>query len=104
MMRNPPTADLFGLAGDFLSPLRPHFDINTSISLTSRFVIKSSRCMCVLQARMLMVEENLMKTIIRTFVDHLRHRDLHGRFQFDRYTAQQAFKFGRVQSLIGDLK
>uniref|UniRef100_A0A3Q4AZ78 E3 ubiquitin-protein ligase n=1 Tax=Mola mola TaxID=94237 RepID=A0A3Q4AZ78_MOLML len=55
-------------------------------------------------ARMLMVEENLMKTIIRTFVDHLRHRDLHGRFQFDRYTAQQAFKFGRVQSLIGDLK
>lgn len=57
-----------------------------------------------LQARMLMVEENLMTTIIRTFVDHLRHRDVHGRFQFDRYTAQQAFKFGRVQSLIGDLK
>uniref|UniRef100_A0A671Y199 E3 ubiquitin-protein ligase n=1 Tax=Sparus aurata TaxID=8175 RepID=A0A671Y199_SPAAU len=55
-------------------------------------------------ARMLMVEENLMKTIIKTFVDHLRHRDLQGRFQFDRYTAQQAFKFGRVQSLIGDLK
>ncbi|XP_011482545.1 E3 ubiquitin-protein ligase UBR2 isoform X1 [Oryzias latipes] len=55
-------------------------------------------------ARMLMVEENLMTTIIRTFVDHLRHRDVHGRFQFDRYTAQQAFKFGRVQSLIGDLK
>uniref|UniRef100_A0A3B3CH11 E3 ubiquitin-protein ligase n=1 Tax=Oryzias melastigma TaxID=30732 RepID=A0A3B3CH11_ORYME len=54
--------------------------------------------------RMLMVEENLMTTIIRTFVDHLRHRDVHGRFQFDRYTAQQAFKFGRVQSLIGDLK
>ncbi|XP_070772718.1 E3 ubiquitin-protein ligase UBR2 [Enoplosus armatus] len=55
-------------------------------------------------ARMLMVEENLMTTIIRTFADHLRHRDLQGRFQFDRYTAQQAFKFGRVQSLIGDLK
>ncbi|XP_058507486.1 E3 ubiquitin-protein ligase UBR2 isoform X4 [Solea solea] len=55
-------------------------------------------------ARMLMVEQNLMSTIIRTFVDHLRHRDLQGRFQFDRYTAQQAFKFGRVQSLIGDLK
>ncbi|XP_075902159.1 E3 ubiquitin-protein ligase UBR2 isoform X1 [Nelusetta ayraudi] len=55
-------------------------------------------------ARMLMVQEDLMKTIIRTFVDHLRHRDLQGRFQFDRYTAQQAFKFGRVQSLIGDLK
>uniref|UniRef100_A0A8C9ZWX3 E3 ubiquitin-protein ligase n=1 Tax=Sander lucioperca TaxID=283035 RepID=A0A8C9ZWX3_SANLU len=55
-------------------------------------------------ARMLMVEEDLMTTIIRTFVDHLRHRDLQGRFQFDRYTAQQAFKFGRVQSLIGDLK
>ncbi|CAN9499546.1 unnamed protein product [Ophioblennius macclurei] len=55
-------------------------------------------------ARMLMVEENLMTTIIKTFVDHLRHRDLQGRFQFDRYTAQQAFKFGRVQSLIGDLK
>ncbi|KAM4729976.1 LOW QUALITY PROTEIN: E3 ubiquitin-protein ligase UBR2 [Anableps anableps] len=55
-------------------------------------------------ARMLMVEENLMMTIIRTFVDHLRHRDPQGRFQFDRYTAQQAFKFGRVQSLIGDLK
>ncbi|XP_047207361.1 E3 ubiquitin-protein ligase UBR2 isoform X2 [Girardinichthys multiradiatus] len=54
-------------------------------------------------ARMLMVEENLMMTIIRTFVDHLRHRDPQGRFQFDRYTAQQAFKFGRVQSLIGDL-
>lgn len=68
-------------------------------------------CVCVgvcvsnvLQARMLMVEENLMTTIIRTFVDHLRHRDPQGRFQFDRYTAQQAFKFGRVQSLIGDLK
>ncbi|XP_054456665.1 E3 ubiquitin-protein ligase UBR2-like [Anoplopoma fimbria] len=55
-------------------------------------------------ARMLMVEQNLMTTIIRTFVDHLRHRDLQGRFQFERYTAQQAFKFGRVQSLIGDLK
>ncbi|XP_031734679.1 E3 ubiquitin-protein ligase UBR2 isoform X4 [Anarrhichthys ocellatus] len=55
-------------------------------------------------ARMLMVEEDLMTTIIRTFVDHLRHRDLQGCFQFDRYTAQQAFKFGRVQSLIGDLK
>ncbi|XP_064173858.1 E3 ubiquitin-protein ligase UBR2 isoform X1 [Anguilla rostrata] len=55
-------------------------------------------------ARMLIVEENLMTTIIRTFVDHLRHRDLQGRFQFERYTAQQAFKFRRVQSLIGDLK
>uniref|UniRef100_A0A8C4YW10 E3 ubiquitin-protein ligase n=1 Tax=Gadus morhua TaxID=8049 RepID=A0A8C4YW10_GADMO len=55
-------------------------------------------------ARMLMVEENLMTTIIRTFVDHLRHRDLQGRFQFERYTALQAFKFRRVQSLIGDLK
>uniref|UniRef100_A0A4W4FNW4 E3 ubiquitin-protein ligase n=1 Tax=Electrophorus electricus TaxID=8005 RepID=A0A4W4FNW4_ELEEL len=55
-------------------------------------------------ARMLITEENLMTTIIRTFVDHLRHRDLQGRFQFERYTAQQAFKFRRVQSLIGDLK
>ncbi|KAG9344548.1 hypothetical protein JZ751_011219 [Albula glossodonta] len=53
---------------------------------------------------MLITEENLMTTIIRTFVDHLRHRDLQGRFQFERYTAQQAFKFRRVQSLIGDLK
>uniref|UniRef100_A0A8C1CJW9 E3 ubiquitin-protein ligase n=1 Tax=Cyprinus carpio carpio TaxID=630221 RepID=A0A8C1CJW9_CYPCA len=55
-------------------------------------------------ARMLITEENLMTTIIRTFMDHLRHRDLHGHFQFERYTAQQAFKFRRVQSLIGDLK
>uniref|UniRef100_A0AAR2KYN6 E3 ubiquitin-protein ligase n=1 Tax=Pygocentrus nattereri TaxID=42514 RepID=A0AAR2KYN6_PYGNA len=55
-------------------------------------------------ARMLITEENLMTTIIRTFLDHLRHRDLQGRFQFERYTAQQAFKFRRVQSLIGDLK
>ncbi|XP_030626324.1 E3 ubiquitin-protein ligase UBR2 isoform X2 [Chanos chanos] len=55
-------------------------------------------------ARMLITEENLMTAIIRTFVDHLRHRDLQGRFQFERYTAQQAFKFRRVQSLIGDLK
>ncbi|XP_063047209.1 E3 ubiquitin-protein ligase UBR2 isoform X2 [Engraulis encrasicolus] len=55
-------------------------------------------------ARMLITEENLMTTIIRTFADHLRHRDLQGRFQFERYTAQQAFKFRRVQSLIGDLK
>ncbi|XP_015218616.1 E3 ubiquitin-protein ligase UBR2 isoform X1 [Lepisosteus oculatus] len=55
-------------------------------------------------ARMLIVEENLMATIIRTFIEHLRHRDLQGRFQFERYTAQQAFKFRRVQSLIGDLK
>ena len=53
---------------------------------------------------MLITEEDLMTTIIRTFVDHLRHRDLQGRFQFERYTAQQAFKFRRVQSLIGDLK
>ncbi|XP_048858643.1 E3 ubiquitin-protein ligase UBR2 isoform X1 [Brienomyrus brachyistius] len=55
-------------------------------------------------ARMLMMEENLMATIIRTFVEHLRHRDLQGRFQFERYTPQQAFKFRRVQSLLGDLK
>ncbi|XP_072565835.1 E3 ubiquitin-protein ligase UBR2 isoform X4 [Paramormyrops kingsleyae] len=55
-------------------------------------------------ARMLMTEENLMATIIRTFVEHLRHRDLQGRFQFERYTPQQAFKFRRVQSLLGDLK
>uniref|UniRef100_A0A672TAA7 E3 ubiquitin-protein ligase n=1 Tax=Sinocyclocheilus grahami TaxID=75366 RepID=A0A672TAA7_SINGR len=55
-------------------------------------------------ARMLITEENLMTTIIRTFMDHLRHRDLQGHFQFERYTAQQAFKFRRVQSLIGDLK
>ncbi len=58
----------------------------------------------IFQARMLITEENLMTTIIRTFMDHLRHRDLQGRFQFERYTAQQAFKFRRVQSLIGDLK
>uniref|UniRef100_A0A3Q4MJ36 E3 ubiquitin-protein ligase n=1 Tax=Neolamprologus brichardi TaxID=32507 RepID=A0A3Q4MJ36_NEOBR len=49
-------------------------------------------------ARMLMVEENLMTTIIRTFVDHLRHRDPQGHFQFDRYTAQQAFKPPSVTS------
>ncbi|XP_061601978.1 E3 ubiquitin-protein ligase UBR2 isoform X2 [Cololabis saira] len=55
-------------------------------------------------ARMLMVDQDLMGTIIRTFVDQLRHRDLQGRFQFDRYTAQQAFRFQRVQNLIGDLK
>uniref|UniRef100_A0A673M9G8 E3 ubiquitin-protein ligase n=1 Tax=Sinocyclocheilus rhinocerous TaxID=307959 RepID=A0A673M9G8_9TELE len=55
-------------------------------------------------ARMLITEENLMTTIICTFMDHLRHRDLQGHFQFERYTAQQAFKFRRVQSLIGDLK
>uniref|UniRef100_A0A673MB28 E3 ubiquitin-protein ligase n=1 Tax=Sinocyclocheilus rhinocerous TaxID=307959 RepID=A0A673MB28_9TELE len=54
-------------------------------------------------ARMLITEENLMTTIICTFMDHLRHRDLQGHFQFERYTAQQAFKFRRVQSLIGDL-
>ncbi|OXB61981.1 hypothetical protein ASZ78_002626 [Callipepla squamata] len=55
-------------------------------------------------ARMLITEENLMTTIIRTFMDHLRHRDIQGRFQFERYTALQAFKFRRVQSLILDLK
>ncbi|XP_060129020.1 E3 ubiquitin-protein ligase UBR2 isoform X2 [Zootoca vivipara] len=55
-------------------------------------------------ARMLIVEENLMTTIISTFMDHLRHRDIQGRFQFERYTALQAFKFRRVQSLILDLK
>ncbi|XP_067901224.1 E3 ubiquitin-protein ligase UBR2 isoform X1 [Heterodontus francisci] len=56
-------------------------------------------------ARMLITEENLMTTIIQTFMDHLmRQRDSHGRFQFERYTAIQAFKFRRVQSLIGDLK
>uniref|UniRef100_A0A452U648 E3 ubiquitin-protein ligase n=1 Tax=Ursus maritimus TaxID=29073 RepID=A0A452U648_URSMA len=55
-------------------------------------------------ARMLITEENLMTTIIKTFMDHLRHRDAQGRFQFERYTALQAFKFRRVQSLILDLK
>ncbi|XP_072121138.1 E3 ubiquitin-protein ligase UBR2 isoform X2 [Mobula birostris] len=56
-------------------------------------------------ARMLITEENLMTTIIQTFMDHLmRQRDSHGRFQFERYTTMQAFKFKRVQSLIGDLK
>uniref|UniRef100_UPI00398E757E E3 ubiquitin-protein ligase UBR2 n=1 Tax=Pristiophorus japonicus TaxID=55135 RepID=UPI00398E757E len=56
-------------------------------------------------ARILITEENLMTTIIQTFIDHLmRQRDSHGRFQFERYTAIQAFKFRRVQSLIGDLK
>ncbi|XP_033000740.1 E3 ubiquitin-protein ligase UBR2 isoform X3 [Lacerta agilis] len=55
-------------------------------------------------ARMLIIEENLMTTIISTFMDHLRHRDIQGRFQFERYTALQAFKFRRVQSLILDLK
>lgn len=53
---------------------------------------------------MLIIEENLMTTIISTFMDHLRHRDVQGRFQFERYTALQAFKFRRVQSLIQDLK
>ncbi|KAG8443710.1 hypothetical protein GDO86_009037 [Hymenochirus boettgeri] len=55
-------------------------------------------------ARMLITEENLMTTIIKTFMDHLRTRDIQGRFQFERYTALQAFKFKRVQSLILDLK
>ncbi|XP_047714030.1 E3 ubiquitin-protein ligase UBR2 isoform X7 [Prionailurus viverrinus] len=55
-------------------------------------------------ARMLITEENLMTIIIKTFMDHLRHRDAQGRFQFERYTALQAFKFRRVQSLILDLK
>nr|XP_058931612.1 E3 ubiquitin-protein ligase UBR2 isoform X6 [Kogia breviceps] len=55
-------------------------------------------------ARMLITEENLMTIIIKTFMDHLRHRDSQGRFQFERYTALQAFKFRRVQSLILDLK
>nr|XP_056709117.1 E3 ubiquitin-protein ligase UBR2 isoform X1 [Euleptes europaea] len=55
-------------------------------------------------ARMLIIEENLMTTIISTFMDHLRHQDVQGRFQFERYTALQAFKFKRVQSLIWDLK
>uniref|UniRef100_A0A8D2CJ99 E3 ubiquitin-protein ligase n=1 Tax=Sus scrofa TaxID=9823 RepID=A0A8D2CJ99_PIG len=56
------------------------------------------------KARMLITEENLMTIIIKTFMDHLRHRDAQGRFQFERYTALQAFKFRRVQSLILDLK
>lgn len=55
-------------------------------------------------ARMLITEENLMTIIIKTFMDHLKHRDAQGRFQFERYTALQAFKFRRVQSLILDLK
>uniref|UniRef100_A0A8C5KN28 E3 ubiquitin-protein ligase n=1 Tax=Jaculus jaculus TaxID=51337 RepID=A0A8C5KN28_JACJA len=55
-------------------------------------------------ARMLITEENLMTTIIKTFMDHLKQRDAQGRFQFERYTALQAFKFRRVQSLILDLK
>nr|DBA27212.1 TPA: hypothetical protein GDO54_011378 [Pyxicephalus adspersus] len=55
-------------------------------------------------ARMLITEENLMTIIIKTFMDHLTHRDVQGRFHFERYTAVQAFKFRRVQSLILDLK
>ncbi|XP_045150705.1 E3 ubiquitin-protein ligase UBR2 [Echinops telfairi] len=55
-------------------------------------------------ARMLITEENLLAVIITTFMGHLRPRDAQGRFQFERYTALQAFKFRRVQSLILDLK
>ncbi|XP_051008809.1 E3 ubiquitin-protein ligase UBR2 isoform X1 [Acomys russatus] len=55
-------------------------------------------------ARMLITEENLMTVIIKAFMNHLKHRDAQGRFQFERYTAIQAFKFRRVQSLILDLK
>ncbi|MEJ1288026.1 hypothetical protein NN561_019055 [Cricetulus griseus] len=55
-------------------------------------------------ARMLITEENLMTVIIKAFMDHLKQRDAQGRFQFERYTALQAFKFRRVQSLILDLK
>ncbi|XP_078505840.1 E3 ubiquitin-protein ligase UBR2 isoform X1 [Lissotriton helveticus] len=55
-------------------------------------------------ARMLIAEENLLTTIIQTFMDHLTHRDNRSRFHFERYTALQAFKFRRVQSLILDLK
>lgn len=67
--------------------------------------VNYSKFQCTLaQARMLITEENLMTTIIKTFMDHLRHRDIQGRFQFERYTALQAFKFRRVQSLILDLK
>ncbi|XP_029413312.1 E3 ubiquitin-protein ligase UBR2-like [Nannospalax galili] len=45
-----------------------------------------------------------MTIIIKTFMDHLKQQDAQGRFQFERYTALQAFKFRRVQSLILDLK
>ncbi|XP_075411213.1 E3 ubiquitin-protein ligase UBR2 isoform X2 [Tenrec ecaudatus] len=55
-------------------------------------------------ARMLITEENLMTVIMTTFMGHLRPRDAQGRLQFERYTALQAFKFRRVQSLILDLK
>uniref|UniRef100_A0A8C5PGM3 E3 ubiquitin-protein ligase n=1 Tax=Leptobrachium leishanense TaxID=445787 RepID=A0A8C5PGM3_9ANUR len=56
-------------------------------------------------ARMLITEENLMATIIKTFMAHLKLSDVHqGKFHFDRYTALQSFKFRRVQSLILDLK
>ncbi|XP_043917807.1 E3 ubiquitin-protein ligase UBR2 isoform X2 [Protopterus annectens] len=55
-------------------------------------------------ARMLVMDHDLMSIIIRTFMDHLKCKDAHGRFQFERYTTAQAFKFRRVQSLIGDLK
>ncbi|XP_048391608.1 E3 ubiquitin-protein ligase UBR2 isoform X2 [Stegostoma tigrinum] len=56
-------------------------------------------------ARMLITDENLMTTIIQTFMELLmRQRDSHGRFQFERYTAVQTLKFRRVQSFIGDLK
>lgn len=53
---------------------------------------------------MLITEESLMTTIVRTFDDHLRHRDQQGQFQFELYSAQKVFKFRRVQSLIEDLK
>ncbi|XP_036023966.1 E3 ubiquitin-protein ligase UBR2 [Onychomys torridus] len=55
-------------------------------------------------AQMLIMEENLMTVIIKAFMDHLKQRDAQGRFQFERYTSLQAFKFRRVQSLILDLK
>ncbi|XP_063299948.1 E3 ubiquitin-protein ligase UBR2 isoform X2 [Pelobates fuscus] len=56
-------------------------------------------------ARMLITEENLMATIIKTFMAHLKLSDVQqGKFHFDRYTALQSFKFRRVQSLILDLK
>uniref|UniRef100_A0A8C6QT21 E3 ubiquitin-protein ligase n=1 Tax=Nannospalax galili TaxID=1026970 RepID=A0A8C6QT21_NANGA len=80
-----------------------HYNDNKYMKLFNAKSNNGHKQMTIL-ARMLITEENLMTIIIKTFMDHLKQQDAQGRFQFERYTALQAFKFRRVQSLILDLK
>ncbi|XP_078462123.1 E3 ubiquitin-protein ligase UBR2 isoform X2 [Lampetra planeri] len=56
-------------------------------------------------AQELIQTEGLVRVIVTAFVEQLlSRRDSSGRFQFERYTALQAFRFHRMHAILGDLR